>query len=247
MLEVNQIYNQDCIEGLEQLDSESCSLVISSPPYKNKDGFSYSLMNEVFEQLYRVQKNNSLFFLNFGHLKEEKMRPFNVCGCALGVGYKLNDTIIWVKTQFSPIQGKKRLNNLTEFIFLLYKGKMPDLDRLSIGVPYEDLTNAKRYNNGVNLRCQGNMWKFGYETIQRKEQKLHSDLFPLELPTRCIKLSNISQRSLVLDPFAGSATTCLAAQNLGMNYIGFEINKYYWEIGRKRLNQIDFIPELQYS
>jgi hypothetical protein len=57
---------------------------------------------------------------------------------ALNYTFKLNDTIVWVKNHFTPLSGKKHLNNLTEFIFVLYKGKMPDLDRLSIGVPYKD-------------------------------------------------------------------------------------------------------------
>ncbi len=225
-MELNKIHNIDCIKGIKLLDDESCDICITSPPYKEKDGWHEHLMEYVCYQVYRVLKPNSLFFLNFGHLAENKFRPFYACSDAITKGFKLNDTITWEKTQFSPIQGSRRLNNLTEFIFLLYKGKMPKLDRLSIGVPYKDKSNIGRYSN-IDLRCGGNHWKFGYETIQSKKQKLHNDRFPLELPLRCLKLANLKPNSLVLEPFAGSGTTCKAATQLNHRFIGFDINKKY--------------------
>jgi site-specific DNA-methyltransferase (adenine-specific) len=237
LLQKHDFIYGNCIEGLKTFPNGVISLAITSPPYKNKDGWTPDLIKGCFEQIYRVLQDNSLFFLNFGHLKEDKFRPFKTCEYALEAGFRLNETIIWKKTQFSPIGGKKTLNNLTEFIFLLYKGKMPDLDRLSIGIPYKDKSNIGRYSD-IDLRCGGNFWEIGYETIQNKSQKLHPDRFPLELPRRCIKLSGLPKNSIVLDTFAGSATTCVAAKELGMNSIGFEkdLERYY--VGLERLNSI---------
>lgn len=235
MLEVNKIYNSNCLEGLKYLYDNSCDIAITSPPYKDEDNFDIWKIGEVFTELYRVLKPKSLFFLNFGHLADFKSRPFITASMAQFAGFKWNDTIVWKKTQFSPIQGNKRLNNLTEFIFLLYKEEMPNLDRLSIGVPYEDKSNIGRYSD-KDLRCGGNFWEFGYETITSKKQKLHNDRFPLELPTRCIKLSGLSKNSLVVDPYSGSGTTALAAKNLNMNYIGFEINENNFKTSVERLS-----------
>ncbi len=122
---------------------------------------------------------------------------------------------------------------------MLCKGEMPELDRLSIGVPYKDISNAKRFNNGLNLRCAGNVWYINYETIQSKNEKLHPDRFPVELPLRCIKLSGIKKGSVVCDPFMGSASTAIAAKMLGMNYLGFEKNYDYFNIGNRRLEEYD--------
>ncbi len=235
MLSPNQIYNLDCVEGMKQVPDNSISIAISSPPYKSKDNFSELLMNDCFLELYRVLKPNSLFFLNFGHLSEDKFRPFKVCEIAIFCGFKLNDTVTWIKNHFTPLADNKHLNNLTEFIFLLYKGEMPDLDRLSIGCEYKDKSNAKRYNNGKDLRCAGNVWNINIPTITKKSQRLHKDEFPLELPLRCIKLSGLKQGTLI-DPFCGSATSLLVAKQLGLDYIGFEKNENYFKIAQERLN-----------
>lgn len=222
--------NQDLIKSL---DNESISLTITSPPYKDSDGFNDIDFHQLFSELYRVHKNNTLFFLNFGHLANFKERPFQVMLKALEAGWKLNDTIVWLKSQFSPIQGNKRVNNLTEFIFLLYKGEMPDLDRLSIGVPYMDKANIGRYSEN-DLRCRGNIWHIPYPTINKKSQKPHPDYFPIDLPTKCIKLSGIKS-GIVLDIFCGSGTTLVASKSCGLDGIGFEKNSIYQEIFQNRI------------
>lgn len=235
---INEILNQDCNKGLFTLNKESIDLIITSPPYKDEDGYHKAVTSTIFLDLYNVAKKNSLFFLNFGHLANFKTRPFEVLSLATSAGWKLADTFIWIKNHYKPIQGKKRVNNLTEFVFMLYKHKIPVLDRLSIGVPYVDKSNIKRfYKEGKSdIKCRGNVWHIPYDTINKKEDKLHHDRFPLKLPEYCIKLSNINRGSLVLDPFMGSGTTALAAKQLGMNYLGFEINKEYIDIANLRLN-----------
>lgn len=238
MFASNQIYLGDSQELLKKLDDKLVSLVICSPPYKDIDNYSESLIKNIFTECYRIQKDNSLCFVNFGHLANQKSRPFQVVNILENIGYRLNDTITWLKTQFSPIQGNKRLNNLTEFIFIFYKGKMPKLDRLSIGVPYQCKDNIGRYSD-KDLRCGGNIWKFGYETIQNKSQKLHNDRFPIELPIRCIKLSNIKDNEIICDPFSGSATVAVAARKLNKQFIGFEINENNWKIGNERLGKYE--------
>ncbi len=187
-------------------------------------------------ELYRIQKPNTLFFLNFGHLAEDKFRPFKVCNIALNVGYELNETITWVKNHYKPIQGQRRVNNLTEFIFVLYKGKMPKLNRLAIGVPYKDKSNAKRFSGGRDLKCAGNVWYIGYPTINSSKQKEHNDRFPLELPERCIKLCGYDVET-VLDPFMGSGTTCVATKKLGKKYIGIETNPLHFTTALERLEE----------
>lgn len=230
----NTIICGDAVEELKKIEDNSIDLIITSPPYKEQDGYDTILISASFYQCYRVLKNDSLFFLNFGHLAEDKMRPFNTCQLALNRGFKLNDTVTWVKNHYKPIQGQRRLNNLTEFIFILYKGKMPLLDRLAIGVPYVDKTNARRFNGGQDLHCAGNVWYIDYPTITSSEEKLHHDRFPDELPEKCIKLCGYDVKT-VLDPFSGSGTVCYVAKKLGKDYIGIDNKKGNVDIALERL------------
>ncbi len=231
----NQIYNLDCVRGMRELPENCIDVAICSPPYKTEDNYSDGLMKSAFSEIFAILKDNSLFFLNFGHLKEDKFRPFYVCEIALRSGFELKDTIVWRKNHFTPLSGKKTLNNLSEFIFLLYKGEMPDLDRLSIGVPYKDASNAKRFAGGRNLRCRGNVWDINIPTITKSCQRAHKDEFPVELPELCIKLANIPDDGVVLDCFAGGGSSLVAAQNLNKQFIGFETNPEHFETAEKRL------------
>lgn len=239
-MEFNQIYKRDCLEGLREFPDKSIDCCITSPVYKDSDGFNPITLSAIFFQIHRVLKDKSLFFLNFGHLAEDKFRPFKVCEMAINRGFQLNDTITWVKNHYRPIQGKKRLNNLSEFIFLLHKGEMPELDRLAIGIPYKDKSNAKRFAGGRDLKCRGNIWEIPYETINKKEDKKHNDRFPVLLPEMCIKLSGLPKESIVIDPFMGSGTTAVAAKKLEMQYIGFEINREHYATSLKRLDETNY-------
>ena len=72
-------------------------------------------------------------------------------------------------------------------------------------------------------------------TINKSSEKLHKDMFPLELPEKCIKLCGYDVKT-VLDPYSGSGTTGLACKRLGKDFIGIEQNKEYVELSEDRIN-----------
>jgi len=217
---------------MSELENDSVDLIVTSPPYKEEDGFSYQVMREVFGDCFRVLKQDGLLFMNFGHLAGHKHRPFRTAELCEYVGFTWVDTIVWTKHQrgeghFTPFQGNKRLNNLWEPIFMFSKGSDYQLDRLAIGVEFTDKSNIRRFHGpaGSDLRCRGNVWFIPYDTITLKEQKTHKDRFPLNLPRWCILLANLEPKSLILDPFCGSGTTLRAANQLGHRAVGYEINE----------------------
>lgn len=232
---------EDCIFGMKNLPKENIDCIITSPPYKNEDGYSEQLIRDCFTECYRILKNNSLCWINFGHLAQDKLRPFRVALILDQIGFKLNETFIWVKNHHRPIQGSRRVNNIYEFVFCFYKGKMPKLDRLAVGVPYKDKSNIKRFSKNGDLRCGANVWHIPYETIQHKDQKLHNDRYPIDLPLRCLKLSGIKPPFIVLDPFMGSGSTGVACQQLNLDFVGFEIKKEHFNTAQKRLGQLSYI------
>lgn len=209
-------------------------LVVTSPPYKNCDGYSEDTMRRVFYECFYVMKRNALMFVNMGYLQEDFHRPFRTAALIEKIGFQPRETFIWLKNHFKPLGGKKRVNNLYEFIFMFSKGNDFELDRLAVGVPYKDKSNVKRFANGRDLRCAGNVWHIDYPTIQRSKDKIHHDMFPVELPERCIKLARL-KNGLVFDPFSGSSTTGESAIKTGNNYLGVDRSEKWVEYGKQRL------------
>ena len=113
------------------------------------------------------------------------------------------------------------------------------LDRLAIGVPYQDKSNVGRWKGaGQDLRCRGNVWFIPYKTIRdRSSQRPHPATFPLKLPEQCLRLHGVSRTKLVVDPFMGSGTTAVAAQRLNLPCIGFDVDEDYVRQAGVRLQE----------
>jgi len=80
------------------------------------------------------------------------------------------------------------------------------------------------------------VWEFFYEKRDIRDKNIHPAMFPIALPMKCIRLFT-HEGELVLDPFVGSGTTLLAAQDLNRNAVGFDLKKEYIELARSRLTQ----------
>ena len=86
------------------------------------------------------------------------------------------------------------------------------------------------------IKAQLGVWQFYYEGRDIRDKALHPATFPISLARRCIDLFT-HQGELVLDPFVGSGTTLVAAQDAGRNAVGFDLQEKYVELCRKRLEQ----------
>jgi site-specific DNA-methyltransferase (adenine-specific) len=146
-----------------------------------------------------------------------------------------------VKTfgHFKPISSKRFLNDCHEYIFHFTKTGRVELDRLGIGVPYQDKSNIARWRHtrGSDLRCRGNTWFIPYETIQNREkERPHPATFPVQLAESCVKLHGASRVHTMLDPFLGIGNSAVAAQRCGVKkFIGFEIDETYLADAKRRL------------
>jgi len=141
---------------------------------------------------------------------------------------------------FKPISSKRFLNDCHEYIFHFTKTGHVEIDRLALGVPYQDKSNIARWRHtrGSDLRCRGNTWFVPYETIQsRDKERPHPATFPVQLAEWCIKLHGTSRVQTMLDPFLGIGNSAIAAQRCGVkNFIGFEIDETYLAEAKRRLD-----------
>ena len=130
---------------------------------------------------------------------------------------------------YKPINSDRFVNDCHEFIFhFTPEGRTP-LDRRAIGVRYQDASNISRWRAGAdNRRCRGNTWFIPYDTIQiRDKDRPHPATFPPRVPEYCLRLHGLSRAQLVMDPFLGLGSTAVACAQLGLDFIGVEMDRQY--------------------
>ena len=88
------------------------------------------------------------------------------------------------------------------------------------------------------LKSQLGVWQFNYQGRDIRDKKVHPATFPISLATRVIELFT-HEGELVLDPFAGSGTTLVAAQDTNRNAVGFDLQAAYVDVSESRLNPKD--------
>jgi DNA modification methylase len=151
-------------------------------------------------------------------------------------------TAIHSHGHFKPISSKRFVNDCHEYIFHLTKTGRVGIDRLSLGVPYQDKSNIARWRHtrGSDLRCRGNTWFIPYETIQsREKERPHPATFPVQLAEWCIKLHGLPHVETMLDPFLGIGNSAIAAQRCGVKkFIGIEIDETYLAEANRRLESL---------
>jgi len=249
-----QIWCDDCITAMsKKIAEKTVSVVVTSPPFNlgvRYNSYQDDLpweeylewLESVFVEIKRVLRDDGSLFLNVGSSRRKPWNAMRVAEVA-GKYFALQNEIVWVKAitvdgkahgQFSPVCGDRFLNHNFEMIFHFTKdGKLP-LDRLAVGVEYNEPTNRLRSKTHNNLRCGGDVWFIPYETIQGEMEKgCHPAIFPVELAERCIKLAGIKKDGVVLDPFCGIGSTLVAAKSLGVKAIGIEIDPVYCEQARR--------------
>jgi site-specific DNA-methyltransferase (adenine-specific) len=201
------------------------------------------------EAVARVLDPLGSFFLNVGSKPTEPWTALDVAQ-AVRPYLHLQNTLHWVKSiaidqdaagaasgltrglavgHYKPINSPRFVNDCHEFIFhFTPEGRTP-LDRLAVGVPYQDKSNISRWRSGgSNLRCRGNTWFIPYETIQsRDKDRPHPATFPPRVPEYCFKLHGLSRLKLAMDPFLGLGSTAIAAAQLQLDFIGTEIDRQY--------------------
>lgn len=219
-MELNKIYNEDCLEGMKRIPDCSVDLIVTDPPYlinyktgRRKDKnhrFNDVILNDDNEQLitdyvkecYRIMKDDTAMYLFCSSNKVDFFKK------ELEKVFSIKNMIIWVKNNHTAGDLESAFGRKYEIVFLVNKGQ-----RKFIG---ERLTD---------------IWDFPKVS---SDNQLHQNQKPIELIKRCIeKHSNVGD--VVFDGFMGSGTTAAAALDTNRNYIGFELDEYYFNVAEKRI------------
>jgi site-specific DNA-methyltransferase (adenine-specific) len=248
----------DCCDVMSsQLGEATIDVVVTSPPYNLN--LSYNLYDDartetdylewlttVAKHVHRVLREDGSFFLNVSGSNSQPWLPFELVVRLRQLGFCLQNHITWIKSittnlvssgHFKPVSGKRFMHHNHEHIFHLTKTNNVELDRLSVGIPFQDKSNIARRGHERDLRCRGNTWFLPYTTVKSKAQKFnHPGTFPVELPLWCIYLHG-KPSPLVLDPFMGTGTTLVAARLARARGFGIDIDPTYIETASDRVTQ----------
>ena len=245
-MEVNKIYNGDCLEVMKEMEDNSIDLTVTSPPYDNlRDYKGYSFDFEgIAKELYRVTKEGGVVVWIVGDATikgSETGTSFKQALYFKEIGFNLHDTMIYEKSFYAP-KTHRRYEQVFEYMFVFSKGRPKSFNGIlkenvmkvsmaSGNHTQPDGTKKKMSANRKTHSLIGNIIKYNPETKSN-----HVAPFPEQLAKDHI-ISWSNKGDIVLDPMCGSGTTLKMAKQLGRNYIGIEISPEYCEIAKDRLRQ----------
>ena len=229
------IYQQDCVQWMKTQPDNSINTIVTSPPYNltgfrsmklvrrgvwDHDGITYGDFNDDLpEPLYKQQQAE---FIN------ECLRVLKPNG-SLFYNHKIR---MWQRKSSHPMEWILKSNAILHQEIIWDRRNTPALDK-RILFPVDEriywLCKDKPKVTKHNATHTKTIW-----SIQPEVKTVHPAPFPLELATACLTLVS-EPGDLVYDPYCGSGTTLLAAKNLGLNWVGTEMNADYIAIANSRL------------
>ena len=229
-------------ENMAELPDDSVHLMVTSPPYNvGKDydeDLSFveyrELLSRVFAETYRVLVPGGRACVNVANLGRKPYIPLNslVYSVMDKIGFLMRGEIIWNKSASAGSScawgswcspSNPVLRDIHEYILVFCKTDYSRKRKDGVAtIARDDFLNSTK-----------SVWEFPAESAKRVK---HPAPFPVELPKRLIELYTYANE-IVLDPFMGSGTTAIAAQNINRNWVGFETSQGYVKIANERLNK----------
>ena len=228
---------------------ENCvHLVVTSPPYNASKDYDEDLslkeyltmLQHVFAECYRVLVPGGRMVVNVANLGRKPYIPLSshINIIMAEIGFLMRGEIIWDKSAsagsscaWGSFQSASNpcLRDVHEYLLVFSKGdyKLPrskserDEGRVDT-VPRDDFIQHTK-----------SIWSFATERASRVK---HPAPFPVELPKRCLEMYSFAG-DVVLDPFNGSGTTCVAAKKHGRRYFGIDLSPEYCAIAEERLDR----------
>lgn len=250
-MEINKIYNENCLNTMERMPNNFLDLTVTSPPYdglRTYNGYSFDF-ESIAKELYRITKIGGVVVWIVGDQTKngsESGTSFRQALFFKHIGFNLHDTMIYRKVNYIPLT-HNRYEQAFEYMFVLSRGKLKTFNPILIPCKTAGSKTAKRtfyQTNNANTPTAGHK----NEVVAQKKQKENVwDLstnagasgHPAQFPERLANdhiISWSNEGDLVYDPFMGSGTTGKMAKINNRNYIGSEISKEYCLIAERRIS-----------
>ena len=262
-MQLNTIFNEDCLNTMRAMPDGVIDLVITSPPYddlRNYKGYSFDF-ESIAKELFRVVKEGGVVVWVVGDATvdgSETGTSFKQALFFKEVGFNLHDTMIYMKNNPMPQSGKRYIQCF-EYMFVLSKGTPKT---------FNPITEETKYKGVANMKNRGKDGSLDYRKMERKNEKKVGNIFsysvgggistkdkiafqhPAIFPEMLVKDQIVTwsnEWDLVYDPFMGSGTTAKISMLLNRNWIGSEMSAEYVNITNIRLKDTEVLIEQERS
>ena len=237
---VDRIYGHSS-EKMRELPDNCVALMVTSPPYNVGKDYDkdlsmdeyLGLLRGVFEETYRVLQPGGRACVNVANVGRKPYVPLAsfVNQLMIDIGYLMRGEIIWVKAKGASgscawgswkSASNPTLRDLHEYVLVFSKGRF---DRVSKG--------ANTIDRDAFIRDTLSVWEIPPASARKVG---HPAPFPVELPRRLIELYTF-KGDLVIDPFCGAGSACVAAKETGRHYVGYDIEQKYVDLCEERLSE----------
>jgi modification methylase len=251
-------YRENCVESqnldklfcksserMDELPENSVHLMVTSPPYNVGKDYDQDLsineyrdmLRRVFKETFRVLVYGGRACINIANLGRKPYIPLHayIIEDMHELGFLMRGEIIWNKAASSGTStawgswqsaSNPTLRDVHEYVLIFSKGTF-----------YRSSHNKENtITKEEFLTFTKSTWDFPAESATRTG---HPAPFPIELPYRCIQLYTFKEE-VVLDPFCGVGSTCLAAIKSGRHYVGYDVSNEYLETAKRRITHVLF-------
>ncbi len=253
----SSIVQGDCLKVPARIPDDAIDLTVCSPPYDTLRSYhgDWSLnLPALGQALYRVTRVGGAAIVVIGDGTKDFAKSLTTARLTLDwcdtVGWRLFEQCLYHRAGNPGAWWSKRFRVDHESILIFFKGNRPKtFDKTSLMVPSKhagkSFAGTDRQTNGsmkpvtakiVNpTKCRGTVWHYAASNTEgNRVKKQHPATFPDKLALDLIHCFS-QEGDVVLDPFAGSGTTCVMAARAGRQFIGIDIADQYCEIACQRL------------
>ncbi len=236
-LPINQIINGDCLEVMKDWPDSCVALVFTSPPYNlvrewtgggPNSGRQFKRRAQLAKEWYKDSMPEEDYAAWQVACIKEMMR---VCRGSTFYNHKVRYAIKRRGKTYHPYEYIARARALL-WCEIIWNRGIPGAGNWPRHAPQTEKIFQIGRPVAWNGYDGGNIW-----TFRPSGNNGHPCSFPVELPAKAICACS-GPGNIILDPFCGSGTTCVAAKKLGRKYIGIDISAEYCDIARSRLEAV---------
>jgi len=243
-IELNRIYQMDCLEGMKLIPNKSIDMILCDLPYGTTQCKWDTIIpfEQLWEQYNRVIKQNGAIVLTASQpfttkLIESNIKYFKYC---------------WYWNKVKPsnhLNAKKQPMRLFEDVCVFYMSQptyKPQMTQRDKPIKGRDYGTQETYGktSGTYEKTYTQKYPDGHLVFNKENNTIHPTQKPVALFEYLIK-TYTNEEEIILDNCMGSGTTAVACVLNNRKWIGFETDSKYIELANKRLEQIQLEDDLK--